>query len=160
MDCVRYYWVWSEPKTCTDRDTAEWVPSSHRSKALGGAFQVGVVSALWDIFWSGVWSFYYRSEGKWIVRSRGIVAIIFIVLILGLALNSLVIDPIYETNEVPVKTSASRGNPGILLEGFNINVIVVRPINTESIMPRTQILSGIQLRRTAALSVRWLFICN
>ena len=87
---------------------------------------------MWDI--SKRCLILYRSEGKWIVRSRGIVAIIFIVLILGLALNSLVIDPIYETNaEVPVKISMSRGNPGILLEGFDVNVIVVRPIITESL---------------------------
>jgi hypothetical protein len=69
----------------------------------------------------------YRSEGAWIVRSRGIVAIILIVLILGLALNSLIIDPIRETDEVLVKTSMSPGNPALQLAPGDMNVIVVRP---------------------------------
>jgi hypothetical protein len=72
-------------------------------------------------------SYTHRSEGIWIVQSRGIVAIILIVLILGLALNSLIIDPIRETDEVLVKTSMSPGIPTLQLTPSDMNVIVVRP---------------------------------
>jgi hypothetical protein len=73
----------------------------------------------------------YRSEGTWIVLSRGIVAIVLIVLILGLSLKSLIIDPIRETDEVLVKTSMSPGNPALQLAPGDVNVIVVRPNITE-----------------------------
>ena len=67
----------------------------------------------------------FRREGRQIVLFRGLIALVFMALILSFAFNSLIIDPVQEVNEMPVKTSMFAKDPTWWMSQ-DVYVVVVR----------------------------------
>ena len=57
------------------------------------------------------------------VLSRGVVALIFVSLLLGFAFTTIIIDPLHESNEVPVRVGMSPS--GSILGYTGVTVVVV-----------------------------------
>ena len=67
----------------------------------------------------------YRGEGNSIVLPRGIIAFIFVALVLVFTFNAVVLDPMHEADEVPVRIGMSR-HPLDKWYLSDVNVVVVR----------------------------------
>ena len=67
----------------------------------------------------------FRGEGRRIVLFRGLIALLFMALILSFAFNSLIIDPAQEADELPVKTSMFANDPTLWMSQ-DVYVVVVR----------------------------------
>ena len=67
----------------------------------------------------------FRVEGRRIVLFRGLIALLFMALILSFAFSSLIIDPVQEANELPVKTSMFAKDPTLWMSQ-DVYVVVVR----------------------------------
>lgn len=57
------------------------------------------------------------------VLSRGMVALIFVALLLGFGFTTIIIDPLHESNEVPVRIGMSP--PDSRLKNADVTVVVV-----------------------------------
>ena len=62
------------------------------------------------------------------VLSRGMVALIFVSLLLGFAFTTIIIDPLHESNEVPVRVGMSP--PGSRLGYAGVTVVVVGTLDS------------------------------
>ena len=69
-----------------------------------------------------------RGEGRRIVLSRGIIALLFMALILAFAFSSLIVDPAHEASELPVMTSFFAKDPSTWM-AQKLYIIVVRYIS-------------------------------
>ena len=67
----------------------------------------------------------FRGEGRRIVLLRGLIALVFMALILSFAFSSLIIDPVQEANELPVKTSMFAKDPTLWMSQ-DVYVVVIR----------------------------------
>ena len=66
----------------------------------------------------------FRGEGRQIVLFRGLIALVFMALILSFAFNSLIIDPAQEADKLPVKTSMFPNDPTLWMSQ-DVYVVVV-----------------------------------
>jgi hypothetical protein len=57
------------------------------------------------------------------VLSRGVVALIFVAVLLGFAFTTIIIDPLHESNEIPVRVGMSP--PDSRLEYAGVTVVIV-----------------------------------
>ena len=69
--------------------------------------------------------FLSRGEGRLIVLFRGMIALLFMALILAFSFNSLVVDPAHEADELPVMTSFSSNDPTLWMSQ-DVYIVVVR----------------------------------
>ena len=67
----------------------------------------------------------FRGEGRQIVLFRGLIALVFMALILSFAFNSLIIDPAQEADKLPVTTSMFANDPTLWMSQ-DVYVVVVR----------------------------------
>ena len=101
----RYFWV----TRCTQPGKA--------TERLPNLFQLVTGRHIWKAHFKSVFLdpdpetmtdvFSFRGEGKEMVLSRGMAALVFLVLLLGFAFTTIIIDPLHESNEVPVRVGMS-----------------------------------------------------
>ena len=85
----------------------------------------------------------YREEEDCIVLSRGIIAFIFVALILVFTFSAVVLDPMHEADEVPVRIGMSRPSP-VEWGPSEVNVVVVRMPNLlRCNLLLTELISGV-----------------
>jgi len=74
------------------------------------------------------------------VLSRGMVALVFLILLLGFAFTTIIIDPLHESNEVPVRIGMSPHGSGSEYAGVTVVLVStetpkMKPSVTENLLP-------------------------
>jgi len=75
------------------------------------------------------------------VLSRGVLALIFVTLLLGFAFTTIIIDPLHESNEVPVRVGMSSIDSRLDYAGVTVVVVgtenskMKSPVTAETLLP-------------------------
>ncbi len=81
--------------------------------------------------------FSFRGEGKKVVLSRGMVALAFLILLLGFAFTTIIIDPLHESNEVPVRVGMSPHESRSDYAGVTVVVVGTKTLKMKSSVTET-----------------------
>jgi len=68
----------------------------------------------------------FRREGKWLVLSRGIVALLLMIVAIAFSFSTIVLDPSSEGEQLPVKVTRSTKFPYIGWPTNDLYIFVVR----------------------------------